>query len=115
MPQAEQGYTPASGAPSTTERPIATLAALRVSKVAARDALPAGCFGDPTIEEAYEQIWAEIAAADREILSRIPTTLAELGAHAAVVLDADFDFITRDARTVLAYVRDFAEARGGAS
>lgn len=105
MSQADRAYTPASPVPST--RAFDALFAIRRSRAAARDAFRDAPVDNEDIDTAFEAAIDAVAESDRLILSCEPTCLAELAAQAAIVLDAEYDFITEEARRMLRRVRDF--------
>lgn len=99
MSQAGRAYTPGTCIPTPEQSAIATRFARRQGYASARDACPVEA--DESIVDA---ICGRLSAIDREILSLPPLTVADIAAQAAVVLDADGEFITEDARTILGRV-----------
>lgn len=95
---------------------IRVLFAIRTGRAAARDELArlADQRSSDDLEYAYEEAMGAISDIDRSIMDLEPETLSELADQAAVVLDTDADFITADARLVLARVIAFAGMGGRA-
>ncbi len=95
---------------------IRVLFAIRTGRAAARDELArlADQRSSDDLEYAYEEAMGAVSDIDRSIMDLEPETLSELADQAAVVLDADAEFITADARLVLARVIAFAGMGGRA-
>ncbi|PTM61925.1 hypothetical protein [Phreatobacter oligotrophus] len=99
MSQAGRAYTPGTCITTSAISAIASRFEQRQHYAAARDACPV-----EDDESVIDAICGRLSAIDRDILSLPPLNLADLAAQAAVVLDADGEFITEDVRTVLSRV-----------
>ena len=96
MLQAERAYTPGPSGCAAAVGVIAGRYVQRQGYAQARDACPI-----ESDESVFDAICSRLTALDRDIIAAEPCDLSELAMQARVVIDADSDFLTENARAVL--------------
>lgn len=96
MSQAGRAYTLGEVHSTLEQSAIALRFIDRQGYAAARDACPV-----ESDESVVDAICQKITTIDKELLAIVPSSAAEIALQAAVVLDADYEFITDDVRLVL--------------